>query len=103
MKLYFYKLNSDGMRFEEYEAEARETPKMYIGEFPNYRSRIYKDEINQVLDGISNKWYITDYPARVEALNAFYLHHKKRWRKHIDYAADNLEAMSRIDKLLQEE
>ena len=103
MKLYFYKLSSSGSKLNEYEAEARETPKMYIGEFPNYRSRIYKDEINQVLDGMSNKWYITDYPARVEALNAFYLHHKKRWRKCIEYAADNLEAMSRIDKLLQEE
>ena len=103
MKLYFYKLSSSGSRLNEYEAEARETPKMYIGEFPNYRSKIYKSETNQVLDGMSNKWYITDYPARVKALNSFYLYYKKRWRKHIDYAADNLQAMSRIVKLLQEE
>lgn len=103
MKLYFYKLSSDGTEFNEYEAEAKETPKMYIGKFPNFYSRIRKDETNQVSGGISNKWYITDYPARVEALNAFYFHHKKRWRKYIDYAADELETMSRIDKLLQEE
>lgn len=102
MKLYFYKLSSDGTEFNEYEAEAKETPKMYIGKFPNFYSRIRKDETNQVSGGISNKWYITDYSARVEALNEFISAHEAKKAEYLDLAKKEDKIIDNIRKLMED-